>query len=1008
MVGWPQPRQTPGPTRDSALAGIRPPPGQQVAGIVSATGTKLDRVETVEAQTRAVVRQLMGELGDSRGLEEFAARGAAAHLERELGLGSLERVELMLRLGKACGVQLPERVVAEADTVQDLIDAVLREEPAERAVAEAAAEDSQRAATVASQPAVAPSENADLEARIRGAETLTEILRLRGLSEPRRTHIHLYEENDEPRTITFGELYERAAAVACELQRRGLEPAQTVAIMLPTCAEFYYSFAGILLAGGIPVPIYPPFRADRIAEYAGRQSSILRNAECRFLVTFRQAEGLARLLRPQVPSLQDVLNAQRLANGPAAESEPPPGVWRAVQNLSHQARKEDIAFLQYTSGSTGDPKGVTLTHGNLLANIRAMVAGAEVRPGDSMVSWLPLYHDMGLIGAWMAPLFCGVEVTVMSPLAFLSQPVRWLRTIHRHRGTLSPAPNFAYELCVRKISDQDMEGVDLSSWRAALNGAEPVRAETLERFAARFERYGFRREAVTPVYGLAESTLAISIPQVGVGPKVDRVEREAFECEGRAVRAASDDPATFTFVGTGRPLRGVEVRIVARDGREAAERVEGQLWFRGASSTSGYYRNPDATKKLMRGDGWLDSGDLAYRVDGELYVTGRVKDVIIKAGRNLYPQEVEDVTARVAGVRAGCVVAFGAPDEKGGTERFVVAAEVRKGTDAQRTAGEIRRAVRDAVGVPPDRVELLPPGSIPKTSSGKLRRSETRRLFLDGKLGKKIAPAWMQVAKLAASSAGPRAWWLVKRGLGRAIEFAYGVYALTVFCAFLIPVWLAVALTRNPKRAVRMTRTATRWMLRIAGMPVRIEGREVLEQTAGAGGIIFTPNHSSYLDILVTHANLPADAKFVAKGEVLSMPFFGTLARRSGQFAFDRGDPQARIRQAQEVDAALERGVSVVIYPEGTFTPMAGIRPFQLGAFKAAIDTRRPICPVAVRGARKILRDRTYWPKPGRLTMTIGPLVQPDPKAGDNWQEIVRLRDQTREIIARNVGEPLL
>jgi fatty-acyl-CoA synthase len=973
---------------------------------VSATGTKFERAASVEAQTLATVRQLLVELGGSRGLEELAARGSSAHLERELGLGSLERVELMVRLGDACGVRLPDRVVAEAETVQDLADALLRVNPEERP-AGAIHDAGLRAAAAAPAPtALSPTQSAELEEKISKAGTLTEILRLRGRAEPNRAHIHLYEDDEHLHTITFGELYERASGVAQELQRRGLEPTQTVAIMLPTCAEFFYSFAGVLLAGGIPVPIYPPFRADRIAEYATRQANILRNAETRFLITFRQAEGLARLLKPRVPTLREVLNAERLASAPV-KTEPIPTEWRPVENLAHHARGEDIAFLQYTSGSTGDPKGVMLTHANLLANIRSIAAGVELRPDDVAVSWLPLYHDMGLIGAWFVPIFSGVPVVVMSPLAFLSRPERWLWAIHRHRGTISPAPNFGYELCVRKIAEKDLEGVDLSSWRAAFNGAEPVHADTLERFAARFAKYGFRREALLPVYGLAEATLGVSASRAG-GYKVDRIERTAFESRGRAIPAAPENDAVLEIVSAGKPFPDVEIRIAASDGHDAGERCEGRLWFRGPAATSGYYRNPAATRELMREPGWLDSGDLAYWADGELYITGRAKDLIIKAGRNMYPQEIEDITGRVAGVRTGCVVAFGAPDARSGTERLVVAAEVRDPREANRISTEITSAVHGAMGVPPDLVELVPPHSIPKTSSGKLRRGETRRLFLEGKLGKKVAPAWMQIGKLALRSAAPRAWALIRHGAKAVVDFVYGVYALTVFTLFFIPLWLAIGVTSNQRRAARFLHVATRGMLFAAGIPVRVEGGEQLASAARSGPWVFAPNHSSYVDILVTLAFLPANVRFVVKGEVLAMPFFGMMARRSGQFTFDRGDAQARIEQAEQVNAALGRGESVAVYPEGTFTASVGIRPFQLGAFKAAVDAQRPICPVAVRGARNILRDGTYLPRPGRVTLTFGPLIEPDPAAGDDWREIVRLRDATREIIARNSGEQLL
>jgi fatty-acyl-CoA synthase len=972
---------------------------------MSATGAKVGRTTWIEAQALATVRQLLTELGGSRGLEELAVRGPSAHLERELGLGSLERVELMLRLGDTFGKRLPDRVVAEANTVQDLIDAMVRETGAGETAHIAMGAVSATPPSVSSAPAHRP----ELEDQIRQARTLTEVLRLRGRGEPGRPHIQLYEENEQLRTITFGELYDRASAVAAGLQQRGLEPGQMVAIMLPTCAEFFHTFAGILLAGGIPVPIYPPFRADRISEYAARQAKILRNAEARFLITFRQAEGLARLLQPRVPTLQAVLNAQQIAS--AADAPEPAGapeVWRPVEHLTHCARGEDIAFLQYTSGSTGDPKGVTLTHANLLANIHSIVSGVDVQPEDVAVSWLPLYHDMGLIGAWLVPLVSGNPVVVLSPLAFLSRPERWLWAIHRHRGTISPAPNFAYELCVRKIADKDLQGLDLSCWRAALNGAEQVRADTIEKFAARFAAYGFRREALLPVYGLAEASLAVSVPKIGSGYKVDRVVRETFESEGRAVPAGPGDPAPLEFVNAGRPLPNVEVRIVTSDGREAHERAEGRLWFRSPSATSGYYHNPSATRELIREDGWLDSGDLAYLADGEIYISGRAKDVIIKGGRNLYPHEIEDVAGRIAGVRPGCVVAFGVPDARSGTERLVVTAEVRDMARAENIAAEISRAVDAAIGMPPDQVETLPPQSIPKTSSGKLRRSETRRLYLEGTLGKKLAPPWVQVAKLAAQSALPRTWGWLKGGARSGIELFYGLYAVSVFGLVFIPCWAVICLTPRKQLAARVLHAGSRLALFLSGIPVRVVGGEALNEARKTGPWIFAPNHSSYVDILVNLAYLPSNVRFVVKGETLRMPFIRTMARRTGQLAFDRNDPQARIRQAEEVNAALIRGEPVAVYPEGTFTAMAGVRPFQLGAFKAAVDTQRPICPVAVRGAREILRDHTYLPRPGRITLTLGPLVMPQRAMGADWREVVRLRDQTRQIIGRNSGEPLL
>src|SRR5262249_19860550 len=312
------------------------------------------------------------------------------------------------------------------------------------------------------------------------------------------------------------------------------------AMMLPTSRAFFVSYAGILLAGAIPVPIYPPFRADRIEEYAARQASILNNAEVCLLLTFRRAEAVAHLVQPHVRSLTAVVDAERLIENADKAPPPSPGALPAHLTGRRARHSGDIALLQYPSGSTGDPKGVTLTHANLLANMRAIGSAVQMSPGDVGISWLPLYHDMGLIGAWLTLLHFGTPLAVMSPLSFLTRPERWLQAFHKHRGTIAAAPNFAYELCVRKIADKDIQGIDLSSWRAALNGAEPVNPETLERFAERFRPYGFRSTSQLPVYGLAEASLAVTCPPLGRGPLVDRIDREVFTAQGQAVPAEDE------------------------------------------------------------------------------------------------------------------------------------------------------------------------------------------------------------------------------------------------------------------------------------------------------------------------------------------------------------------------------------------------------------------------------------------------------------------------------------
>ncbi|MGH9743647.1 MAG: AMP-binding protein, partial [Candidatus Acidiferrum sp.] len=767
--------------------------------------TQLDASE-VRQRVLEVIRGMLEELGSHGAMPMLSG---TSQLDRDLGLGSLERVELLARLETAFGVRLPDRVVAEANTPEDLAMAL-------RLAPGAAAHDEEPASALRAAVAAQQLHHEAQDSGVFSSQTLLDVLRYRAAHDAERTHLLITEEVDGREknvTLTFGELYSAAQRCAAELAKRGVTAGGRVALMLPTSRAFFVSYAGILLAGAIPVPIYPPFRADRIEEYASRQSAILKNAGVCLLLTFRQAEAVARLLKPRVHSLVEVADAEKLIE--VADKAPPlsPGALPLHLTGSRARKSSDIALLQYTSGSTGDPKGVVLTHGNLLANIRAIGEALEIGPADVGVSWLPLYHDMGLIGAWLTLLHFGVPLAVMSPLAFLTRPERWLKAFQKYGGTLSAAPNFAYELCVRKISDKDMEGVDLSRWRAALNGAEPVNPDTLNRFADRFSRYGFRREAQLPVYGLAESSLAVTLPPLNRGPLIDRIEREVFASEGRAVPARAEDSAAIAFVSSGMPLSRHEVRIVDASGNEVRDRTEGFLWFRGASATSGYYQNAEATEKLLplgpaAGDGeyaWVNSGDRAYRAEGEIFVTGRVKDIIIKGGRNLYPHEVEELAARAEGIRKGCVVAFGLADEKSGTEKLIVVAESRERETTRRAAivAAVTEQVSQGLGLPPDKVEIIPPGSIPKTSSGKLRREETKQLYLAGKLAAGKAPAWIQIARLAAGGGVRTAGEALSSGIRRGLEILYGLYFGVVFLLWIVPTWTIVNFIGDYRKAGR-------------------------------------------------------------------------------------------------------------------------------------------------------------------------------------------------------------
>jgi acyl-CoA synthetase (AMP-forming)/AMP-acid ligase II/acyl carrier protein len=425
-------------------------------------------------------------------------------LERDLGLDSLARVELLLRLGHEFGAALPEAALAEAETPRDLLRHLGHAAPA--AVPQATPSTCRRAAS-SRRPMPPPpwSRCWSGTPRARPNGCMSCSTRKASAAEP----------------IGYAELLGAARRIAAGLVARGLRPQQAVALMLPTGRDYLACFFGVLLAGGIPVPIYPPARLAQIEDHLRRHARILDNAQAVFIVTVPQAKSVAALLAARVPSLAEIVTPQDI------DAEPMP--------LLYRARAEDIAFLQYTSGSTGEPKGVVLTHANLLANLRAMGPAFRVSSEDVFVSWLPLYHDMGLIGAWFGSLYFAMPLVLMSPLAFLARPARWLQAISRHRGTLTAAPNFAYELCAKKLDDAELAGLDLSSLRLALNGAEPVSPATLEAFIERFVPHGLQPEAITPVYGLAECSVGLAFPPLGRGPRIDAIRARRFGRDGRAV-----------------------------------------------------------------------------------------------------------------------------------------------------------------------------------------------------------------------------------------------------------------------------------------------------------------------------------------------------------------------------------------------------------------------------------------------------------------------------------------
>ena len=901
-------------------------------------------------------------------------------LDRDLGFDSLAQMELLVRIEQTFGIFLSEQILATADTVRDLLRAIQ------------SSSDKKTLALVQETADIKLDEVEDLPL---SAETLVAVLEWHVRNHPDRPHIRLYSDQDDGEIVTYHDLWQGAEQIAAGLLHFGLGAGESVLIMLPTGRDYFYSFFGVLLAGGVPVPVYPPGRLKQIGEHLQRHTAIAANCLARIMISMPETKRFAQIMHKQVMNLQHVLSVDELSGHKV----------NAAATLRRPVlHAGDTAFLQYTSGSTGLPKGVVLSHANLLANIRTMGQKIKVSSDDVFVSWLPLYHDMGLIGAWLGSLYFACQLVIMSPLSFLAKPQRWLWAIHRFGGTLSAAPNFAYELCLRRIDDRDIEGLDLNSWRIAFNGAEAVNPNSMQRFIKHFAAYGFRAETMMPVYGLAESSVGLAFPTPGSGPTVDRIKRIPFMDSGRAIPAEDTDKNVLEFVCCGQPLPGHQVRIVDSNDRELPERTEGSLQFLGPSATSGYFKNPAQTSSLFHGQ-WLDSGDKAYIAGGDIYITGRTKDIIIRAGRNIYPEELEEAVGKITGVRAGNIAVFGSTSPQSGTEELVILAESRnKDPQAlENVRTSINAAVTDLIGTPPDKVVFAPPNTVLKTSSGKIRRHASKKIYEHGLIGKPQRAMWLQVARFYMSGLLPRLRSNLQKA--KAAVFAgwgwllYGLLAPSVWC-------LLVLLPVENWRWVCM-RYAARVLARLTGVRVMIDGIDNLPQKDTP--CVFVSNHASYLDAYALVAILDRPFSFVAKGELKGKTATRLPLSRISTVFVERFDQQKGLSDARLLEKKGRQGRSLFFFPEGTFLRMPGLLPFRMGAFETAARTGLPIAPIAIRGTRSMLRSGSLFPRHGIIAINIGKPISMGEKdllkEGD-WKTALILRDRTRTWILNHCGEP--
>jgi fatty-acyl-CoA synthase len=543
------------------------------------------------------------------------------------------------------------------------------------------------------------------------SKTLGQVLERRAGEAP-RSFLEVID-GDAPRPLP--ELFENATRWAGRLQEMGVRRGDRVAILMESRVRTIEALLGTFLLRAAVVPLAAPRGLTASARAIERLSGALRSSGARVLLGGPTA--LARI----PPEAFSGLGVTRAGLGD-------PGTVAATLERGDPA---DLALVQYTSGSTGAPRGAAISQANLLANLEDIVRSLELTSEDRCVDWLPLYHDMGLIGSVLVALTAGASSTLIAPESFVVRPTIWLETFSSRAGTYAPAPNFGYQLCVDRVSERALATLDLRSWRVALTGAEPVRSETIEAFQSRFAPCGFRADAFLPVYGMAESTLAVAFPPLRRAARVEVVDAEVLRATGRVERPRGQGGRAVVSVG--RAFSGSELRVLDAAGHPVPEHVEGEIVLRGPSVMSGYYSDPEATAGTIR-DGWLHTGDMGFLADGELFVTGRLKAVLIRAGVKYHAEDLERAAERVRDVRTGCSAAFAIDRPAGEDVVIVVERAARATTDPLALGRAVADEVRRAEGIAADAVHVVAPGQVPKTSSGKVQRGPCRASLLAGEI----------------------------------------------------------------------------------------------------------------------------------------------------------------------------------------------------------------------------------------------------------------------------------
>ena len=555
--------------------------------------------------------------------------------------------------------------------------------------------------------------------------------------EPERVALYVLFSGQPDRPLTYRQLLQGAAAYARAFEQHGLQPGEVVVLILQHSYDLIYAFFGAILHGAIPSIM--PFLTEKLLpeRYRADLAALVAITQPSAIVTYPEFEAEVQAALQQ--SENNETSAPPKNGGTTVKSVivsdkigAPLDPDFATLGGMHRS-PQDIVLLQHSSGTTGLQKGVALTHQAVFNQLESYSQALHLVPEDVIVSWLPLYHDMGLIAGFLMPVLWGIPLVIMSPFEWVRAPYRLMQAVSRYKGTLSWLPNFAYNFCAQKIRERDLVGVDLSSWRTISNCSEPMRYASHQAFLERFRTYGLRPEALATCYAMAENVFAVTQGGLDGPVTVDEIDRDAFQIERQARPAGSVEPdrPSIQMLSAGRPVRGTEVKVVADDGTELPERGVGEVALRSDCMLVGYYHRPDANEKAFR-DGWYLTGDYGYMANGEVYVSGRKKDLIIVGGKNIYPQDLETLAMEVEGVHPGRVVAFGVFNEEAGTEEVVIVAEVDTEVEEQREqiAAAIRQTVTRGSAVALRNVYITGAHWIAKTSSGKTARLANRDKYL--------------------------------------------------------------------------------------------------------------------------------------------------------------------------------------------------------------------------------------------------------------------------------------